>query len=370
MSSSGSTERWKPVYTITPAIVRHLQSIEAARTAVQLMPLPPSVAVDLRRQARLRSTHYSTRIEGNRLTLAQAEEVIEHKVAIPRRERDVGEVRNYWNALLAVEEMADRRAPLTEEVIRKLHALVMKGKRAKPTPYRDGQNAVRDQSTNAIVYLPPEAGDVPALMAEMVAWVQRSEKDRLPAPLIAGLLHYQFVTIHPYYDGNGRTARLLATFILQRGGYGLEGLYSLEEYHARELERYYRAVATHPHHNYYEGRADVDLTGWLEYFTELLTEAFDAVRAEAVRRAAKQPAAEPAMVRRLDRRARIILGLFSRTETLSTGEMAAALGISARMARNLVNEWIATDFLVSIGAAKKTRRYGLTEEYRKYIGNE
>jgi len=178
------------------------------------------------------------------------------------------------------------------------------------------------------------------------------------------------VTIHPYYDGNGRTARLLATFILQRGGYGLEGLYSLEEYHARELERYYRAVAAHPHHNDYEGRADADLTEWLEYFTELLDEAFSAVKEETLRHAAKQPAAEPAELRRLDRRARIVLGLFARTETLSTGEMAATLGISARMARNLVKEWIATDFLVSIGAAKKTRRYGLTEEYRNHIGNE
>ena len=55
----------------------------------------------------------------------------------------------------------------------------------------------------------------------------------LTTPLIAGLLHYQFVTIHPYYDGNGRTARLLATFMLHRGGYGLQGLFSLEEFHAR-----------------------------------------------------------------------------------------------------------------------------------------
>ena len=360
---------WEPAFTVTPAIVRHLQTIEAACTAVQLVSLPPTVAANLRQEARLRSTHYSTRIEGNRLTLAQTEAVIERKTAIPRRERDVGEVQNYWDALLAVEEWARSGASLTEDLIRKLHALVMKGKRAKPTPYRDGQNAVRDQATNALVYLPPEAKDVSGLMAGMVAWVQQAERGQLAVPLVAGLLHYQFVTIHPYYDGNGRTARLLATLVLQRGGYGLEGLYSLEEYHARDLVQYYHAVAAHPHHNYYEGRAGADVTGWLEYFTDLLAEAFSAVKGEAVRLAAKHPAAEPLLVRRLDRRARVVLGLFARTETLATSEIAAALGISDRMTRNLVKEWIAAGFLFSIGAAKKTRRYGLTEEYRQYIGS-
>lgn len=115
-----------------------------------------------------------------------------------------------------------------EDLIRRLHALVEKGPRAKPTPYRDGQNVIRDSVSGNVIYLPPEAADVPALMTAMVAWVNQAEKDGLPVPLIAALIHYQFVTIHPYSDGNGRTARLLATFILQRGGYGLSGFFSLE----------------------------------------------------------------------------------------------------------------------------------------------
>ncbi len=65
----------------------------------------------------------------------------------------------------------------------------------------------------------------------------------LPIPLVAGIVHYQFVTIHPYYDGNGRTARLLTSFIMRKGGYGLKGIYSLEEYYAKDLTRYYDAFA-------------------------------------------------------------------------------------------------------------------------------
>ena len=77
---------------------------------------------------------------------------------------------------------------------------------------------------------------MPALIAQMVTWAKQAEKDGLPVPLIAALVHYQFVIIHPYYDGNGHTAQLIATFLLHRGGYGLNGLFSLEEYHARDLD--------------------------------------------------------------------------------------------------------------------------------------
>ena len=284
-----SRPTWQPRYTMAPAIVRSLLDIEAARAVVDHTPFPPAVAEELRRRARIRSTHYSTRIEGNRLTLAEAEEVLSgRRTRFHGRERDVSEVRNYWNALLRVEEWAARGAPLTEEMIQRLHALVERGPRSRPTPYRDGQNVIRDSETGAIVYLPPESRDVPDLMAGLVSWVEQ-ERKVLPVPLLAGLAHYQFVTIHPYFDGNGRTARLLATFLLHRGGYGLNGFFSLEEYHARDLAAYYGSLVTHPHHNYYEGRAGADLTPWLEYFVQILAavigaalkEAFEAAGAEA-----------------------------------------------------------------------------------------
>ena len=95
---------------------------------------------------------------------------------------------------------------------------------------------------------------------------------------VAGIAHYQFATIHPYYDGNGRTARLLTTLILHLGGYDLKGLYSLEEYYARNLGAYYEALAIGSSHNYYQGRAEADITPWLEYFCEGVAESFENVR--------------------------------------------------------------------------------------------
>lgn len=343
--------------------------IEAARAVVEHTPLPPAVEAELRRRARVRSTHYSTRIEGNRLTLAEAEQVIAGKrTEFHGRERDVTEVRNYWNALLRVEEWAAKKMPLTEELIRRLHALVEKGARAKPTPYRDGQNVVRDSASGGIVYLPPEAKDVPALMAALVNWVNHAEKEGLPVPLIAALVHYQFVTIHPYYDGNGRTARLLATFILHRGGYGLNGFFSLEEHHARDLTGYYHSLAAHPQHNYYDGRAEADLTRWLEYFIKTLAEVFVLAKEEALRCAREGVPVEPEEIRRLDRRARVVLALFAQTEHITATEVAKALGLSDRMARELLKEWVNAGWLIVAKPSKRARAYALSAIYRHYIG--
>ena len=359
---------WLPRYTLTPAIARALMDIEAARAVVEHTPLPPAAEAELRRLARIRSTHYSTRIEGNRLTLAEAQQVIEGEPAqFHGRERDVSEVKNYWNALLRVEEWAAKKMPFTEELIQRLHALIEKGGRAKPTPYRDGQNVIRDSASGAIVYLPPEAKDVPALMAALIEWANSAGKEGLPAPLIAGLVHYQFVTIHPYYDGNGRTARLLATFILHRGGYGLNGFFSLEEHHARNLEGYYRSLAVHPHHNYYEGRADADLTPWLEYFARTLAGVFTAAKDEALHYALRGAPVEPEELRRLDHRARTVLALFARAEQVITSQVAATLGLSDRMARLLLNTWVKDGWLVIANSSNRKRSYSLSAIYRQYL---
>lgn len=360
---------WKPTYQLNSAIVRALMEIEAVKAVVEQMPLSPAVQAELRHKARVRSTHYSTRIEGNRLTLKEAEKVIaEQKANFHGRERDVGEVRNYWDALLKVEDWAAKKIEISEQLICRLHALVEKGKRAKPTPYRDGQNVIRDSASGGIVYLPPEAKDVIPLMAAMVRWVKNAQKDGVPPPVIAALLHYQFVTIHPFYDGNGRTARLLATFILQRDGYGLNGYFSLEEHHARDLDGYYNALTVHKHHNYYHGRAEADLTSWVEYFSKLLSAVFNQARDEAMRAGGEKMVVEPQELRQLDRRARTVIVLFAKKDRVSVKDIAGSLGLSERMARVLAAGWVKDGWLEVLNESNRARAYGLAQKYKKYAG--
>jgi len=355
-------------YTFMPAIVRDLMTIEAARQTVTMTTLPLPVAERLRQQALVRSTHYSTRIEGNRLTLAEARQVVYEGHRIPGRERDVREVHNYYRALQQIEAWAEQQTSVTEALIRRLHALIFTGPRSSPTPYRDGQNVIRDSASGAIVYLPPEAKDVLWMMRDLVAWICQSEREDLPAPVIAGLAHYQFVTIHPFYDGNGRTARSLAALILYQCGYDLGRFYSLEEVYARDTLAYYTALQTHPHHNYYEGRAGADVTGWLTYFLHSMAAEFTRV-VEEVRTYAEKPVRpEPPALQRLDRRARIVLGLFTRKETLTTAEIARALGLAPRTVRGLIVGWRDEGWLEVADPSRRSRRYRLSAEYRRFIG--
>jgi Fic family protein len=200
----------------------------------------------LRSSAKMASVHYSTKIEGNRLTLKQVEDTILRKKVVPHNERDSSEVKAYYKAMDYVEKCLGKNLNFSENFIKRIHDIV----EGFSAPYRDGQNAIYDNSSGNIVYMPPEAKDVPHLMADLVDWVNGNKET--PYIIMAGLAHYQFVTIHPYYDGNGRTARLVTSFLMRKFGYGLRGIYSLEEYYANDLPGYYGALNTHSHHNYYE----------------------------------------------------------------------------------------------------------------------
>src|ERR1700722_4162941 len=141
------------------------------RTAVR--PVTPTwpfrtPSRSLGQTAALMTTHFSTQIEGNRLTLPEVRAAIKGE-RMPGRERDEREVRNHFLALTAMEELSERLGSLSEEDIRRLHGLVMTG-RNKPSPYRVTQNVIRDSSTSSIVYLPPEAPDVPELMRSLIEW--------------------------------------------------------------------------------------------------------------------------------------------------------------------------------------------------------
>ncbi len=359
----------KPTFTITATIARSLMRIEAARQAVEDLPITPSVLATLRATSRLSSTHYSTMIEGNQLTPEQVGKVIGEHQHFPGRERDEKEVLGYFTALAKAESIAASRSAVTESHIRLLHALVMAGgrKTVKPTPYRDGQNVIRDSRSRGIVYMPPEARDVPELMQELASWLKVPEQGGLPCPLRAGIAHYQFATIHPYYDGNGRTARLLTTLILHLGGYDLKGLYSLEEYYARDLGAYYAALAVGQSHNYYQGRAEADITKWLEYFCNGMAESFENVQKRARESAGRGAQDRSAAMRRLDPRQRAALELFRQCDMITSRDIEALFGISQRAARNLLTRWVGDGFLLVADPAKKSRKYGLAKELQEIM---
>ena len=353
-----------PVFSITPQITNALLRIESVKQALLDLPINPTVLQVLRETARLTTTHYSTQIEGNRLTQEEVVRVVQKREHFPGRERDEHEVKGYYAALDELEKLVARHVPITERIIQTLHALVMSDGRTKvrPTAYRDGQNVIRDSRTRQIVYMPPEAKDVPTLMKALVVWL--NENQELPCPLKAGVAHYQFATIHPYYDGNGRTARLLTTLILHQGGYDLKGIYSLEEYYARHLHAYYEALAVGPSHNYYLGRAEADITQWLSFFCDGMVQAFENVRHRAAEAATSGATDKAAALRQLDVRQRKILDLFLEYEVVTAKQIGAVFGFKPRTCSELCRKWTEAGFLVVIDPSRKARKYALAQEYR------
>lgn len=358
---------FEPRYEITPRISKALMAIEGCRAAIEGLPITTDVLISLRESARLASTHYSTFIEGNRLTQEQVGKVVVEKAHFSGKQHDESEVRNYYAALTEVETIAQLTTVVSEKHIQLIHSLVETG-RKKVSSYRDGQNVIREGGSGKIVYMPPEANDVPALMKDLIDWIKISiEEGEIPIPIIAALTHYQFVTIHPYFDGNGRTARLLTTLVLHMNGYALKGIYALEEYYAVNLSGYYNALTVGDTHNYYFGRAEADVTEFVNYFCVGMATAFLKVKEKAEAAQSMGQIDQSLALRKLSPRQRQAFSLFKNQFEVTSNDIAQVFALSPRSSQYLCQQWVEEGFLVISDASRKKRLYRLSNEYESLI---
>jgi hypothetical protein len=155
-----------------------------------------------------------------------------------------------------------------------------------------------------------------------------------------------------------------ANFTLHLGGYDLRGLYSLEEYYARNLGGYYEALTVGPSHNYYEGRAKASITKWVEYFCAGGADSFESVKRRAAEAASSGAHDCSLVLRRLDPRQRKALVLFQESDFIASSNVAELFSISERAARNLLTAWVADGFVAIAAQAKKSRKYELSDKYK------
>ena len=358
--------KFEPKFLITNTIANNLLEIERVKEGIKSLPINPKLLNSLRETAKVSTIHYSTQIEGNRLTKEEVKDLIASKKVVSNtgRVRDEKEIKGYYVAFDYIEELAKNKSPITENNIKYIHALVTGGgsTKVKGTEYREGQNVITDSITGGIVYMPPEAKDVANLMKEFVSWI--NTPNDIPIPIIASIIHYQFVTIHPYFDGNGRTARLLTTLALHKNGYDLKGIYSLEEYYAKDLQGYYEAITIGDSHNYYMGRAEAPITKWIEYFINGMAIAFKSVYNKAKEQENSKD--EIKVLRELDTKQRQILSLFETQKYITSKDIAEFFKFAPRTARQLALDWVKAGFLISIGEGKQ-RKYQLNEKYENIL---
>jgi len=218
--------------------------------------------VDLQKKALILESHHSTHIEGTALSFKQAQDILEGKKVKGVNRDDEKELLNYKKAMDFISKYLGKDDPVSEGLIRQVHKILVKdvrGKSADPGNYRKIQNYVVNSRTREVVYTPPAPLDVPHLMREFVEWINKAE-DISPI-LVAGIVQFQFVHIHPFIDGNGRTARLLSTLMLYKTGYDFKRLFTISEYYDKDRPVYYQAIQSVRNNH-------MDMTAWLDYFVD------------------------------------------------------------------------------------------------------
>ena len=252
---------FKPKYSITPDILNNLIKTAEAKAVVDNAYLVPKWEVVLRREALIKNAHASTAIEGNPLSLEQVSELAMGRDIMATRKAKA-EVLNYLKVLEDLPVLAED-GKITEKVILKIHRLLTKDVLENPEDsgvYRNRQVVIGNRRTGVITFRPPDTKDVPILMREFVKWLNSKEASETNPVLTAGMSHYEFVRIHPFIDGNGRTARALASLILYLKGFDTKRFFALDDYYDSDRQSYYRALQS-------VDSKTLDITEWLEYFT-------------------------------------------------------------------------------------------------------
>ncbi|KKP81356.1 MAG: hypothetical protein UR81_C0001G0027 [Candidatus Levybacteria bacterium GW2011_GWB1_35_5] len=251
---------YKPKYSITNKILKNIGSIEASKEVIDHAPLLPYFEKEFRQDAIVRSVHFGTHIEGNELNLSQAEKVLQGQEVIAR-DRDIQEVINYRKVLEYISSIS-KDAKINEEIIKKIHGITVDKilDSSQQGTYRKTQVVVKNSHTGEISFRPPLAVAIPFQIKELLDFTESSQESDVHPVLESGIVHFEFVRIHPFLDGNGRVARAFATLILFLKGYDIRKFFSLEEYFDKDASSYYEALQS-------VEKNDGDLTKWLEYFT-------------------------------------------------------------------------------------------------------
>lgn len=300
---------YTPKYTISNQILKNIGLIEAAKEVVENAPLVPAYERKFQEDALVRTVHHGTHIEGNDLSFAQAERLIQNAQGVTSaekaaeasqvvaRDRDIQEIINYRAVMEYVDQLFEKYPPspspsdgqaigtlvYREETVKDIHEMTVYRIVSEELrgEYRKTQVVLKDSRTGEVTFRPPPAVEVPYLMEDLILFMNSKEGREIHPVLRAGVAHYVLAAIHPFVEGNGRTARAFATIVLFTEGYDIKRLFSLEEYFDRDaMSYYYTLIATS---NQSKDLGERDLTSWLEYFTQGLAIELGKVR-EKVRK--------------------------------------------------------------------------------------
>lgn len=359
---------FEPIFKYTNDIVIDLVNIERYRTKLEYLYLPTRTRQEMLYKAKMKKTHFSTSIEGNVLSYDQVERVITEKGKKTKIDAE-REVINYWDALSFLEKCRAENRPINIQFVLELHGIIeRKDMRKKIIGFRQETHpgvliAVYDSVTRTTEYIPPEAADIKPLLDELVAWY--SWENDLPVPIKAAITAYQLVTIHPFEDGNGRTCRALATYVLMLGGYDFKGFNSMEEFYASNLDGYYKNLQMGLPVLYYDGRNNPPhLENWIEYFIRIMrlnaenitTQAEEATKNE-------ENKLELSHLNKKDKKMMRYV-LEKKLDRIQTKDLASIFDVTPRAITKWCSSWVDRGILTANYVNVRITSYSLTEKYK------
>ncbi|MBU0975134.1 Fic family protein [Patescibacteria group bacterium] len=283
---------YQPEFKITSNLLTYISRIESSKTLIDHAALVPAWEAKFRDEAFTRTVHYGTKIEGNDLTKEQAQQVVRldnivdtseivKRTGIMARERDIQEVLNYRNVISWIDKQRSEnlKTLFSQDTLKTIHKLTVSNlvDDKYSGVYRDKQVIVKSATNANIVYRPPVSMEIPYLIEDFFAWIHSDEAQNMHPIFRAAIVHYQLVHIHPFIEGNGRTARAMASLMMYALDYDFKKFFSIEQYFDSDVEAYYQALLS------VQQSKTKDMSYWLEYFCYGLAIEIDKIRQQVMR---------------------------------------------------------------------------------------
>jgi len=325
---------YNPNFLYTNKIVKNLTLIAEARTIILNSPLIPKWEISLRKEALIRSAHSSTSIEGNPLSLEEVGALAKGRDIMARR-KDKQEVLNYLEALERMPELA-KRTPFTPRDLLEVHKIVTTETLENPKDegiFRDRQVFVGNRITGEVIFMPPPTEQVSELINDFFDWFNSPGADELDSVIHAGITHYELVRIHPFVDGNGRAARIMASLVFYERGFDVKRFFALDDYYDNDRRAYYAALKS-------VDQKTLDLTGWLEYFTEGIAVSIKDVKNKVIGLSKDiKVLKEKGQIALTERQMKIVEKIIQ-NDRIAINEVVKEFGVSRQMALKEMNKLV------------------------------
>lgn len=339
-------------------ILNSILEIEKNKNSLDLVKIPINLSNKFRKNTKKRSSYASNKIEGNPLTYEQADAAIEAKNRHFLKPEQ--EIRNYYLALETLEKKLENKEPLSLKLLLEVQKQICEGELKEKIGLRGAMPpgvlfAVwNDDGTPA--YIPPEYSEVPTLLDELLKYINDSDDH----PLIkAAVIHYQLVTIHPFEDGNGRTARIISSYYLSLNGYGFKNVGSLEEYMSYNIDEYYDSLQMGLPILYYDGRNNPPHGEiWIKYYLRIFSLYASKVLSIALEESNDN---KQERLSHLSKKAKYFLNYLEKNNVLSFApiDLANKLEVTNRTIINWCSELVNNGYLRPVIVNKRIRHYKL-----------